>query len=134
MTIGPEAQFRFENYLTPTTLYADAGDIIPSRSSRCRRVSMRRGWSPSNSRRHRKTARKIPYFVTRPKDPAGPAPTVLYGYGGFEVSLTPAYSANFGRLWLTKGGIYVVANIRGGGEFGPGLASGGAEDEPPEGL
>jgi prolyl oligopeptidase len=44
---------------------------------------------------------------------------VLYGYGGFEVSLTPGYSANFGRLWLTHGGIYVVANIRGGGEFGP---------------
>jgi prolyl oligopeptidase len=44
---------------------------------------------------------------------------VLYGYGGFEVSLTPSYSANFGRLWLSHGGIYVVANIRGGGEFGP---------------
>ena len=44
---------------------------------------------------------------------------MLYGYGGFEVSLTPSYSANFGRLWLTHGGIYVVANIRGGGEFGP---------------
>ena len=44
---------------------------------------------------------------------------MLYGYGGFEISLTPGYSANFGRLWLTHGGIYVVANIRGGGEFGP---------------
>jgi prolyl oligopeptidase len=46
-------------------------------------------------------------------------PTILYGYGGFEISMTPAYSANFGRLWLDKGGIFVVANIRGGGEFGP---------------
>ena len=66
-----------------------------------------------------KDGTKIPYFVTRPKNLNGPAPTVLYGYGGFEVSLTPGYSANFGRLWLTHGGIYVVANIRGGGEFGP---------------
>jgi len=66
-----------------------------------------------------KDGTKIPYFVTRPKKLNGPAPTVLYGYGGFEVSLTPGYSANFGRQWLTHGGIYVVANIRGGGEFGP---------------
>ena len=66
-----------------------------------------------------KDGTKVPYFVTRPKTLAGPAPTILYGYGGFEVSLTPSYSANFGRLWLSQGGIYVVANIRGGGEFGP---------------
>jgi len=44
---------------------------------------------------------------------------VLYGYGGFEVSLTPSYSANFGMLWLDRGGVFVVANIRGGGEYGP---------------
>ena len=62
---------------------------------------------------------KIPYFVTRPKSTSGPVPAILYGYGGFEISLTPGYSANFGMLWLTKGGAYVVANIRGGGEFGP---------------
>jgi prolyl oligopeptidase len=61
----------------------------------------------------------VPYFVTRPKTLQGPAPTILYGYGGFEVSLTPSYSANFGRVWVSRGGIYVVANIRGGGEFGP---------------
>jgi prolyl oligopeptidase len=66
-----------------------------------------------------KDGTKIPYFVTRPKVLHGPAPTILYGYGGFEVSLTPAYSANAGRLWVSKGGLYVVANIRGGGEFGP---------------
>jgi prolyl oligopeptidase len=63
----------------------------------------------------------VPYFVVRPKDLKldGNAPTLLYAYGGFQVSQTPAYSATVGKLWLEKGGAYVVANIRGGGEFGP---------------
>ena len=51
-------------------------------------------------------------------DPA-PGPTLLYGYGGFRISLTPGYAATIGAGWLEKGGTYVVANIRGGGEFGP---------------
>ncbi|MCM3884369.1 prolyl oligopeptidase family serine peptidase [Frankia sp. R82] len=50
---------------------------------------------------------------------ARPGPTLLYGYGGFEVSLTPGYSGTIGRSWLARGGTYVVANIRGGGEYGP---------------
>jgi prolyl oligopeptidase len=64
---------------------------------------------------------KIPYFLVRPKDLAfdGSAPTLLYGYGGFEVSLTPSYSGIVGKGWLEAGGVYVVANIRGGGEYGP---------------
>ncbi|MHC5804407.1 prolyl oligopeptidase family serine peptidase, partial [Streptococcus pyogenes] len=49
----------------------------------------------------------------------GKNPTLLYGYGGFEVSLTPHYSALLGKNWLEKGGVYVLANIRGGGEYGP---------------
>lgn len=60
---------------------------------------------------------EIPYFVITPKD-AGDGPTLLYGYGGFEVSLTPSYSGIIGRGWLARGGTYVVANIRGGGEYG----------------
>ncbi|HWD03883.1 MAG TPA: prolyl oligopeptidase family serine peptidase [Amycolatopsis sp.] len=59
---------------------------------------------------------KIPYFVLRG---AEGGPTLLTGYGGFEVSLTPAYSGVIGRGWLARGGTYVVANIRGGGEYGP---------------
>jgi prolyl oligopeptidase len=64
---------------------------------------------------------KIPYFVVRPKGVRydGQAPTLLYAYGGFQVSMTPAYSGVMGKLWLERGGTYVVANIRGGGEFGP---------------
>ncbi|MEU7312884.1 prolyl oligopeptidase family serine peptidase [Streptomyces sp. NPDC007083] len=62
---------------------------------------------------------RVPYFVVGPEHQEAPAPALLYGYGGFEVSLTPSYSAVTGRTWLERGGTYVVANIRGGGEYGP---------------
>ncbi len=64
---------------------------------------------------------RVPYFLVRRADLPhdGTAPTVLYGYGGFEISLTPSYSGGLGRGWLERGGVYVVANIRGGGEYGP---------------
>jgi prolyl oligopeptidase len=68
-----------------------------------------------------KDGTEIPYFVIRPKDLVldGSNPTLLYAYGGFQVSLTPSYSGSMGKLWLESGGVYVLANIRGGGEFGP---------------
>ena len=62
---------------------------------------------------------RVPYFEIRAAGATGPGPTLLYGYGGFEVPLLPAYSAGVGRAWLNRGGTYVVANIRGGGEYGP---------------
>ena len=64
---------------------------------------------------------KVPYFVVHPKAMAltGANPTLLYAYGGFEVSMTPSYSAAIGKLWLEHGGVFVLANVRGGGEFGP---------------
>jgi prolyl oligopeptidase len=61
----------------------------------------------------------IPYFVVRPRDATGPGPTLLGGYGGFEVARTPGYDGVLGRLWLARGGTFVLANIRGGGEYGP---------------
>ena len=68
-----------------------------------------------------KDGTRIPYFQVSRKDLAldGKNPTLLYGYGGFEVSLLPEYRGSVGAAWLEKGGVYVVANIRGGGEFGP---------------
>jgi len=62
----------------------------------------------------------IPYFVVGHRAAQGPRPTLLGGYGGFEVSRTPGYDGVLGRLWLSRGGTYVMANIRGGGEYGPG--------------
>jgi prolyl oligopeptidase len=63
----------------------------------------------------------IPYFVVHRADMPmdGSNPTLLYGYGGFQNSLLPGYSATVGKLWLERGGVYVIANTRGGGEFGP---------------
>jgi prolyl oligopeptidase len=64
---------------------------------------------------------KVPYFVVHPVAMKldGTNPTIVNAYGGFQVSETPFYSANIGKLWLEKGGVFALANIRGGGEFGP---------------
>ena len=68
-----------------------------------------------------KDGTKVPYFVVHPKGMKldGSNATLLNAYGGFEVSETPTYSGTIGKLWLEKGGVFVLANIRGGGEFGP---------------
>ncbi len=116
---GPEALFNFQSYLIPPTLYFSDGRSQPRAIKSLPARFDASGIVTEQFEATSKDGTKIPYFVTRPKNLHGPAPTVLYGYGGFEISLTPGYSANFGRLWLTHGGIYVVANIRGGGEFGP---------------
>ena len=116
---GPESYFRYESYLSPATLYADEGEgrpvgikSLPARFDASHLVT-EQFFAVSRD------GTRVPYFVTRPRQLAGPAPTVLYGYGGFEVSETPSYTANFGMLWLTRGGVFAVANIRGGGEYGP---------------
>jgi prolyl oligopeptidase len=68
-----------------------------------------------------KDGTKVPYFIVHPAGMKldGSNPTILYAYGGFQISETPRYSGTMGKLWLERGGVYVLANIRGGGEFGP---------------
>lgn len=109
-------------YLSPTSQWlADATDgstarlrSLPPRFDASNMVA-EQNWAVS------KDGTRIPYSVVRRKDAPmdGSNPTLLYAYGGFLVSQTPAYAATPGKLWVEKGGIYVVANIRGGGEFGP---------------
>jgi len=116
---GREAQFRFEGFLTPTTLYADDGSDRPRA---IKSLSARFDASGLSAVQHEavsKDGTRIPYFLVVPKHANGPMPLLLYGYGGFEVSQTPWYWSIAGRLWLAKGGAIAVANIRGGGEFGP---------------
>jgi prolyl oligopeptidase len=109
-------------FLQPTSLYQ--GDAVTGRFAKVKQLPPRFDASNAVVEQFEATSRdgtKIPYFVTRPKDAKldGSNPTLLYAYGGFQVSMTPAYSAMNGKLWVERGGVYVLANIRGGGEFGP---------------
>lgn len=68
-----------------------------------------------------KDGTRIPYFIVHPKNMPldGSTPTILYGYGGFEITISPTYKPVIGKLWMEEGNAYVIANIRGGGEYGP---------------
>jgi prolyl oligopeptidase len=112
----------YEDFLQPATLYqvsvaSVAATPIKSLSAKfaAQRFTVEQLLATS------KDGTQVPYFVVRPKDfvANGAAPTLLYGYGGFDVSLLPGYLGTTGKLWLEQGGVYVLANIRGGGEFGP---------------
>jgi prolyl oligopeptidase len=111
-------------YLTPTTL--SLVTLAPAGSDPEPLKSMPAFFDASRHtvEQHMATSddgTRVPYFLVRPTDLAldGTAPTLLYGYGGFEISLTPSYSGGLGRAWVERGGVYAVANIRGGGEYGP---------------
>lgn len=110
------------SFLTPATLWrvdVDAGEGMQVKANPARFDAS--GHVTEQFTVRSKDGTEIPYFVIRPKalTPDGSNPTLLYAYGGFQVSLTPSYSGVLGKLWLEKGGVYVLANIRGGGEFGP---------------
>jgi prolyl oligopeptidase len=109
-------------FLTPTTLYL--GDAATGSLKTIKTAPARFDASKDTVQQFFATSKdgtKVPYFVVHPKDMKfdGSNPTLLTAYGGFESSSTPRYNAVDGKLWLEKGGVYVLANIRGGGEFGP---------------
>lgn len=111
-----------ESFLAPTSLWladAAAGTAVQVKSQPARFAAqgakVEQFWATSSD------GTRIPYFVVLPKSAKldGALPTLMYGYGGFEVAKPPVYIPEMGKLWLERGGAYVIANIRGGGEFGP---------------
>lgn len=114
--------YNYTGFLTPSTLFeADAA------ADTHRQVRAEPAWFDStdmNVAQHEAVSAdgtRIPYFVVMPAgfEANGRNPTLLSAYGGFEVSRTPFYSGVTGSAWLERGGVFVLANIRGGGEFGP---------------
>jgi prolyl oligopeptidase len=114
-----------ETFLRPTEVLAWDGAAAAPRAETWRSLPARFDASGLAAEQRWATSAdgtKVPYFLVRrasaPFD--GSTPTILYGYGGFEISMNPYYLATVGRIWLSRGGAYALANIRGGGEFGPG--------------
>lgn len=110
------------DFLTPASLYlgkagSDERELLKRNPTFFDGTGMRTEQRFATS----KDGTQVPYFVVYPKGAKidGTNPTVLYGYGGFQISMTPFYSGGWGTTWLQRGGVFVVANIRGGGEFGP---------------
>ena len=110
------------DFLTPAALYLgqagqDHRELLKSNPSFFDNSGMRTEQRFATS----KDGTKVPYFVVYPKNAKtdGSNPTVLYGYGGFQISMAPFYSGGWGTTWYERGGVFVIANIRGGGEFGP---------------
>jgi prolyl oligopeptidase len=110
------------DFLTPASLYlskagSDERELLKRNPTFFDSTGMRAEQRFATS----KDGTQVPYFVVYPKGVKtdGTNPTVLFGYGGFQISMTPFYSGGWGTTWLQRGGVFVVANIRGGGEFGP---------------
>jgi len=111
-----------ESFLTPDTLWT-----VDTSTMNVEKSNALPDWFDSESMtavQHEAVSSdgtKIPYFIVHNKSMKldGKNPTLLYGYGGFRISLNPKYSATIGRAWLERGGVYVSANTRGGEEFGP---------------
>lgn len=111
----------YESFLVPETLYAVSSDLNLKQIQNVPPV-----FDASKIQMQQKFAKsadgtEVPYFIMSSKDMNnnGRNPTLIYGYGGFEISLSPNYMGVFGKNWLERGGVYVIANIRGGGEYGP---------------
>jgi len=114
--------FSYTDFLTPTTLYyVESPKQKPKQIQQLPPFFDATTLETNQFHATSKDGTQIPYFIVSKKGLAhnGNNPTLLYGYGGFEISLLPQYSATNGTAWLERDGIYVLANIRGGGEFGP---------------
>jgi prolyl oligopeptidase len=117
-----QAMFTAADFLTPSTLWfydAEARKLETIKSTPARFDAS--GLVVEQLEATSRDGTKILYFLVRPKSmkPDGSTPTLLNAYGGFQVPQLPGYSGTTGRLWLEAGNAYVVANLRGGGEFGP---------------
>jgi prolyl oligopeptidase len=134
VTTRPEDDTAFvsvTSFLQPTTLYQ--GDAATGRFQAVKQSPARfdaAGLTTQQFEATSKDGTKIPYFIVHRKAMKldGSNPTLLYAYGGFNVPMTPGYSGIIGKLWLERGGVYVLANIRGGGEFGPGWHQAGLKE------
>jgi len=121
----PQAYFTFESFLKPVTLYSYDGKGEPREIKSEPARFDANGLVSDQFEATSADGTKIPYFLIHAKHGRGPVPTILYSYGGFELSLEPWYwndghrPLDAGQTWLLKGGAVAVANIRGGGEFGP---------------
>jgi prolyl oligopeptidase len=114
--------FNFANFLTPTTLYiADAGKNTVKSFKSLPAYFDASKYKVEQFKAKSTDGTMVPYFVVSSNTLVknGNNPTLLYAYGGFESSSQPFYSGTIGNAWLENGGTYVLANIRGGGEFGP---------------
>ena len=110
------------DFLTPSSLYfGTIGETSREKLKSLPSFFDAKGLEITQHEATSKDGTKVPYFqVSRKGLPLnGANPTLLYGYGGFEIPMLPGYSASIGSVWLERGGVYVLANIRGGGEFGP---------------
>jgi prolyl oligopeptidase len=119
---GDEYWLTVTSFTQPTTLYlGTAGRDARSRMKALPAFFDAKGLSVSQYEARSRDGTRVPYFVVMREGTKldGRNPTVLYGYGGFEQAMTPNYSGTIGAGWLEWGGIWVLANIRGGGEFGP---------------
>jgi prolyl oligopeptidase len=120
--LGEAWLLSYTDFLTPDSLYLghtgrDGLEKLKARPAYFDPTGMRVEQRFATS----KDGTRVPYFVVWPKGSAadGRNPTLLYGYGGFEISMNPWYSGAFGQAWYAHGGVLAVANLRGGGEFGP---------------
>jgi prolyl oligopeptidase len=122
---GPDAYFTYESFLIPPTLFEDKGDGKAAAVKSQSPLFDANDYVADQFEATSKDGTKIPYFLMHAKNARGPLPTILYSYGGFELTLFPWYwndghrPLDAGQVWLNKGGAIAVANIRGGGEFGP---------------